>query len=192
MTAPALDDWDIVAQARTDRAVFAQLYRAHHGWVLTYVQRRVGRREVAEELAGDVFVRALTGLDRVRRTGSPFAAWLLTITRNVVVDHYRRASTHREQPVDEIPDVHIPGQRCATDAVDAAVTLHGCLAGMSAADRTVLVGRYLHGMSWAEIAAADPGQRTALATKQQCHRAVRRLRRQLGAQAPCGHEEDQP
>ncbi len=179
MTAPVLDDWDLVALARTDRAAFAQLWRAHHGWVFAYVLRRVGwQRELAEDLTSEVFVRALRGLDRLQRTASPFAAWLLTIARNIVVDHHRRPATQRERLVDEVPEVHIPGQRCDLDAVEAAVTLRGCLAGMSAADRAVLAARYVHGLSWSEIAAADG--RAENAVKAQRHRAMERLRRQLG------------
>jgi len=179
VTAPVLDDWDLVDQARTDPAAFAPLYRTHHGPLFGYILLRVGgRRELAEDITSETFVRALRGLPGVRRTANPFAAWLYAIARNVLVDHYKRASTRFEQLVDETPEVHIPGQRCATDAVDAAVTLRGCLAGMSAADQAVLAAQFVHGLSWAEI--ADDDGRTVGALKVQRHRAMGRLRQQLG------------
>jgi RNA polymerase sigma-70 factor (ECF subfamily) len=178
VTAPVLDDWDLVALARTDPAAFARLWERHRGPVFGYVLPRVGHcRELAEDITSETFVRALRGLHGVQRTASPFAAWLFTIARNVMLDHHKRRSTRFERLVDELPEVHIPGQRCDTDAVDAAVTLRGCLAGMSAADQAVLVGRYVHGLSWAEVAAADG--RSVNAIKAQRHRAMARLRRRL-------------
>lgn len=174
-------DWVLATRSRTDRDAFGQLYRSHRATIHGYIAHRVRQPETVEDLTHDVFVRALDGIDRVTYTGAPFTAWLVAIARNAVVDHYRSARTRRERLVDEIPEVHIPGQRTGLDAVEAAVVLHGALADLPDADRDILIGRYLHDLTWAEITALDG--RSYLAVKQQGHRAIARVRRQLRLKA---------
>lgn len=180
MTITAPDpDWTLVAQARTDSEAFADLYRAHRGAVYAYVLRRVRQHELAEDLTADVFVRALGHLDRVQDTGHAFAAWLLTIARNIVFDHWKRQSTQREVSVDEVPEVHIPHQRMATDGVDAEIMLRGCLATLTAGEQALLVDRFLHGLRPTEMAARDG--RTVNAVKTAQHRALQRARAHAAA-----------
>lgn len=170
-------DWAHVDAARADRAAFADLYRTHHDSVYGYVLSRVRHRELAEDLTGDVFVRAIGHLDRVQDTGHAFGAWLATIARNVVVDHHRRGTRRPETLVGDWHDVTVPAQRAATDRVDAALMLRGSLAALSGPDRDVLEQRYLHGRSFDEIAVTDGRSASAIRTQRQ--RALVRLRRNL-------------
>ncbi len=42
-----------------------------------------------EDLVSQVFLKAWENLDRYKTGRSPFVAWLYTIARNLVIDHYR-------------------------------------------------------------------------------------------------------
>jgi RNA polymerase sigma-70 factor (ECF subfamily) len=42
-----------------------------------------------EDLVSQVFLKAWENLDRYKMGSSPFIAWLYTIARNLVIDHYR-------------------------------------------------------------------------------------------------------
>jgi RNA polymerase sigma-70 factor (ECF subfamily) len=64
---------------------------ANHGRFLAFLERRVGSRDVAEDILQDAFVR---GLDRrsTLRQGESAVAWFYRLLRNALVDHYRHRS----------------------------------------------------------------------------------------------------
>lgn len=62
---------------------------ANHRQFLSFLERRVGSRAVAEDILQDAFVRGLDKLDSVRE-GESIVAWFYRLLRNAVVDHYRR------------------------------------------------------------------------------------------------------
>lgn len=72
------------------RAAFAELYQQHAAAIGRYIYHRVGNRELAEDLVGDVFLQALRGLHRYRDRGVPIRAWLLRIASNRVNRWARR------------------------------------------------------------------------------------------------------
>ncbi len=76
------DDQRLVGQANTDSAALAALYRRHYPTVARYVARRVGNRQIAEDIVSETFLTMMRSLARYRWTGAPFSAWL-----------YRLAST---------------------------------------------------------------------------------------------------
>ena len=62
---------------------------AHHRELLAFVERRVGSREIAEELLQDALVRSLPKLDDVRESA---IGWFYTVLRNAITDHHRRGA----------------------------------------------------------------------------------------------------
>ncbi|MEU2775419.1 sigma-70 family RNA polymerase sigma factor [Streptomyces sp. NPDC007162] len=74
-----------------DGAAFAQLYTAYSDTVYRYVYYRVGGRATAEDLTSEVFARALQRLSTFTWRGRDFGAWLVTIARNLVADHFTSA-----------------------------------------------------------------------------------------------------
>lgn len=68
--------------------VVARLVASHREF-LTFIERRVGDRALAEDILQDAFVR---GLDRAGglRTEESAVAWFYRVLRNAVTDHYRR------------------------------------------------------------------------------------------------------
>jgi RNA polymerase sigma-70 factor (ECF subfamily) len=61
----------------------------NHRRFLAFLERRVGSREVAEDILQDAFVR---GVDRLAslRQGESATAWFYRLLRNALADHYRR------------------------------------------------------------------------------------------------------
>src|SRR5512134_1650231 len=87
---PALDEARLVDLAKSgDPEAFATLYDAYVERVSRYVYFRVTDDCDMEDLVSQVFLRAWEHLDRYKIGGSPFIAWLYTIARNLVIDHYR-------------------------------------------------------------------------------------------------------
>ena len=75
------------------------LYAEQLPRVYNYFRYRVGDGPVAEDLASRTFEKAWQARRRYRRDLAGFSTWLLTIARNVAVDHYRARRPH--VPLDE-------------------------------------------------------------------------------------------
>ena len=61
----------------------------HVDRVYRHIYYRVGNEADAEDLTQQVFLKAWQAIDRYRKTASPFIAWLMTVSHNLVVDFYR-------------------------------------------------------------------------------------------------------
>jgi RNA polymerase sigma factor (sigma-70 family) len=68
--------------------VVARLVGNHRDF-LRFLERRVGRRDLAEEILQDAFVRSIAKLETLRNEESA-VAWFYRALRNAVVDHHRR------------------------------------------------------------------------------------------------------
>jgi RNA polymerase sigma-70 factor, ECF subfamily len=71
------------------------IWEEFHEGLLGFVKRRVGSRETAEDIVQEVMLRVhrqVGGLDRAEAVG----AWIHTIARNAISDHYRSATVRRE------------------------------------------------------------------------------------------------
>lgn len=84
---------------------------ANHRRFLAFVERRVGSREVAEDIVQNAFVRGLEGNSRLRDEDSA-VAWFYRMLRNALVDHYRRRAVQQraadrlaEQEEETVPPV---------------------------------------------------------------------------------------
>lgn len=71
-------------------ADFAAFYRRHLPWVVRWLHAHVRDRELAADLAGEVFASALQARARFVPGTDP-GPWLQTIARNVLVDSIRRS-----------------------------------------------------------------------------------------------------
>jgi len=71
-----------------DTNVVARLVENHREF-LRFLERRVGRRDLAEEILQDAFVRSIAKLETLRNEESA-VAWFYRTLRNAVVDHHRR------------------------------------------------------------------------------------------------------
>ena len=74
-------------------AEFRCIYERHAAEILRYAIRCVGRREIAEEIASEAFLRMHQNRDGL--DGSHAAAWLTTTVKNLATDHWRRAGVER-------------------------------------------------------------------------------------------------
>jgi RNA polymerase sigma-70 factor (ECF subfamily) len=72
----------------------ARMLAANHDRFLRFLERRVGRRDLAEEILQDAFVRGLARADSIQASESA-VAWFYRLLRNALVDHHRRADSER-------------------------------------------------------------------------------------------------
>jgi RNA polymerase sigma-70 factor (ECF subfamily) len=133
---------------------FGKLYDLHVDRIYRHIYYRVGNHADAEDLTQQAFIRAWQAIGRYRKTGSPFIAWMITISHHLVVDFYRS----RRSPVsidDEdaaaLPDsdpVHMAEMDFDQRRLRQAIN---CLNGDQ---QQVVLMRFIEGFSNPEIAAA--------------------------------------
>ncbi|MFI5371206.1 MAG: RNA polymerase sigma factor [Candidatus Eisenbacteria bacterium] len=105
-----------------DEKAYRELVELYQGQVYSVVLRMVRRREDAEDLTQETFVRMFRALDRYD-TQRPFAAWLFTIASRLAIDHIRRRRvvpvplTQREAGSNEEYDIDIPDPGPTPDEV---------------------------------------------------------------------------
>lgn len=164
-----------------DAEAFGALYDRYIDTIFGYVMRRVDSRETAEDLVGDVFLRAWERLDSFSWQGVDPVAWLVTIARNRVYDHYRASPTRYERPTDVAPDsVEVgPPEHPEQVAADREMTrtLGKALGRLKASHREVIELRFVHHFSVAETAGAM--ERSVGAVKALQYRALRALAREI-------------
>ncbi|GAB3934068.1 hypothetical protein GCM10029976_042490 [Kribbella albertanoniae] len=85
-----------------DVGAFGELYDEYSLTVYRYIYARVSSSALAEDLTSETFVRALRALDSFRWQGRDFGAWLVTIARNLITDHYKSGRVRLEVVTDEI------------------------------------------------------------------------------------------
>ncbi len=68
----------------------ASLYDEYFDRIAHYIYVRLGDRSEAEDLAGEVFVKALESLKSYQERGIPMQAWLFRIAHNILVDRLRK------------------------------------------------------------------------------------------------------
>ena len=83
-------------------AALAALYNEYYDKIARYIFVRIGDRTEAEDLAGEVFLKALESLDSYKERGIPMQAWLFKIAHNLVVDYIRQATKRKTVPIDTV------------------------------------------------------------------------------------------
>lgn len=91
-----------------DEADWDALYADQMPRVYNFFRYRVGDGPEAEDLTSITFEKAWRARYRYRRDLAAFSTWLMTIARNVAIDHWRRTRAHL--PIEEAEDV--PGGPC--------------------------------------------------------------------------------
>jgi RNA polymerase sigma-70 factor (ECF subfamily) len=78
-----------------DSAAWAEMVRTHHKRVYGLCYRFTGNATDAEDLTQDVFLKIYSNLASFDGTRGSLTVWITTMTRNLLVDHFRRTRNQR-------------------------------------------------------------------------------------------------
>jgi RNA polymerase sigma-70 factor, ECF subfamily len=169
-----------------DAGAFAELVKRY--WPLVFGQffRKLGRREEAEDLAQDVFLRVYRHRKRYKPQAK-FATWLYRIAQNVLLNALR--SRHRHPAMHLEAMTHIAGMDVANDYAlpdraeapsrsiernELARVVHAAVSGLAARQRTAVELHQFHDRTYSEVAAEL--HMTPKAAKSLLYRARNQLR----------------
>lgn len=181
---PATEIWALVERAQAGEAeAFGLIYDRYVDTVFRFVYFRVGNRQLAEDLTSDTFLRALKRIGSFTWQGRDLGAWLVTIARNLVADHFKSGRYRLEVTTGDVLDAERE-DRGPEGSPEAAVvehitnvTLLGAVKQLNPEQQECIVLRFLQGFSVAETARAMGKNEGAIKALQ--YRAVRALARLL-------------
>ena len=171
---------ELVARAQGgDAEAFGLLYDRYLDLVYRYVYYRVGSKPLAEDLVSETFLRALRRIGSFEWQGRDFAAWLITIARNIVADHYKSGRFRLEIATADMLDADRATDGPENEVLEGItnVTLLDAVKKLNGEQQECVVLRFLQGLSVLETAQAMGKTEGAIKALQ--YRAVRTLGRML-------------
>jgi RNA polymerase sigma-70 factor (ECF subfamily) len=123
---------------------------------LTY--RYTGRRDEAEDLTQEIFIRVYQNLKSFRSESGSFQSWIMKIGRNLIIDHYRRTRRFQQTAgTEEMETMNLADERVANplrgvEQSEAATFLREGLQALSPELKEAIILRDLEGMAYQEIA----------------------------------------
>ncbi len=123
---------------------------------LTY--RYTARRDEAEDLTQEVFIRVYQNLKSFRSESGSFQNWIMRVGRNLVIDHYRRTRRYQQAAGTEemenmnLKDDKISSPQRIAEQSEAARFLSEGLQALSPELKEAIILRDLEGMPYLEIA----------------------------------------
>ncbi len=128
------------------------IYSEYHDKVFSYIKSKVNKREDAEDICADVFLKVQKKLSDYDSEKAGVSTWIYTIARNSVIDFYR--SNHITE---ELPD-ELSEEIASDDETDASLLrretleeLADALLKLSDEEKDVIVLHYYQGLSLTEI-----------------------------------------
>ncbi len=137
-----------------DGNAFGRLYDMNIDRVYRHIYYRVSNTADAEDLTQQVFIKAWQAIGRYKKRASPFLAWLIKISHNLVIDFYRAKKPETNIDFDSIatkPETdpaHLAEAHFNQQEIRQAINkLHGD-------QQQVILMRFIEDFSYAEIATA--------------------------------------
>ncbi len=160
-------DWSEVAGRclKGESSAWTELVTAHHRRVYALCYRFTGSPTDAEDLTQDVFLKIYSNLHSFDAERGSFPVWITTLTRNLLVDHFRRARNLRVtdsldagwdeagelRPIDRLESRGVNQHEQATRK-ELEKMVQGALAKVSPELREAVILRDLQDMDYREIA----------------------------------------
>lgn len=136
-----------------DADAFGKLYDVYVDRVYRHLYYRVGNVADAEDLTQQVFLKAWQAIDRYKKTASPFLAWLMTISHNLVVDFYRTKKDKTYLEAEVMADDSASSPEQVTETHFQQQQLRKVILQLPSEQQQVILLRFVEGFRYAEIAA---------------------------------------
>ena len=140
-----------------DQSAWDLIVRQHWRKVFNVAYKFVGTHDEAEDLAQDIFLKIFKSLDTFDRRAN-FQTWLVSVSRNLCIDHYRSVRKEREtidRDVDAselMPVSKTQGQLAMLEQRDRVELLREAMSELPKTLRTAVLMRDIQEMSYHEIA----------------------------------------
>ena len=162
-----------------DTEAFGRLYDIYADRIYRHIYYRTSNIKDAQDLTQEVFVRAWQGLPRYRRTKTPFAGWLFTISHNRIIDYYRTKKDYVYLNNEIIIEDHEKGPEKLIDEEFTQQEVRRVILQLPEDQQQVILMSFIEGFKYSEIAATlkkSEGNIRVIV-----HRALKKMREILGS-----------
>jgi RNA polymerase sigma-70 factor, ECF subfamily len=128
------------------------LYEEYYDRIARYAFVHIGEKDDAEDIAGEVFLKALKSLDSYQERGVPMQAWLFKIAHNMVVDYLRKKSKFKIRDIES--DV-LPVEEDPVDIAENQIEMEKvkqAMQNLSPDQRQIISLRFMGGLASKEVA----------------------------------------
>ena len=162
-------------------ARLASLYEEYYGKIANYAYAKIGDRLEAQDIAGEVFLRALRSLESYKEHGIPMQVWLFKIAHNLIVDYYRKTARGRTVPIDNIELADNSNPADEIEKRDEFARVSRVMEQLTDGQREVLELRFLSELTSKEVSIVMGKSDGAVREMQRV--AIEKLRHLLGVES---------
>lgn len=128
------------------------LYSDHHGWLNGWLRNKLGNAADAADLAHDTFLRLLNRSERMELTAP--RAFLRTVARGLVIDHWRREELERAylEALARLPGHETPSPEARELVFELLESIAKMLDGLKPNVRRAFLLAQCEGMPYRQIA----------------------------------------
>lgn len=132
----------------------AELYTEHHAWLHGWLRRKLGCLDQAADLAQETFVRVMSSERAEMASWREPRAYLTTIARNLVNDHWRRQELERAylEALAMQPEAQAPSPETRMLIMETLLRIDQCLSALPPLTRRIFLRSQLDGLVYADIA----------------------------------------
>jgi len=140
-----------------DELAWESIVQQYRRKVFNVAYKFVGRHEEAEDLTQDIFIKIFKSLGTFDRRAN-FQTWLISVSRNLCIDHYRSVRQERQaidrqiDPNELSPVAREPGPIAAIEQQDRVLLLREALAALPESLRKAVLMRDIQELTYQEIA----------------------------------------
>lgn len=152
---------------------FTKFYKTNIDRIYRYVFFRIGQNhELCEDLVSEIFLKAARNFEKYDPEKSK-SAWIYTIARNHVINHYR--DKKETEDIDEIAFMLVGEDGNETIQItEDKLRLQKALTQLSKEKQKFVTMKHIEGYTYAEI--AEVTHKSLSAVKMSTHRAFKELR----------------
>lgn len=144
-------DMGKIEARRQNEARLAGLFDEYYDKIARYAFVRIRNRTEAEDIAAEVFSKALNSLESYKQQGIPMQAWLFRIAHNLVVDHFRKMTKKKTIPVDSVQIESVTDPVRTAEANIELARVNEALEQLTPAQREVIRLRFFGGFTSKEV-----------------------------------------
>ena len=168
---------DSALKTQSAEVVLGSMYEQYYDRIVRYIFVRISDQSEAENLGGDVFLRALESLKSFKGRPEQMRGWLFKIAHNLVIDHVRKMSKRRVISIDKVEIVDKLDVEEAVDTNLQIEQLSKALRYLTPAQREVIGLRFFGGLSSDEVGKILG--KSSGAVREMQREAVESLRKQM-------------
>jgi RNA polymerase sigma-70 factor (ECF subfamily) len=175
MTRTVDQEHNLFLRFKNEPSVIGEIYDLFADPLYGYLLKRCGRKELAEDLVSQTFLKLLEARPSLEWRGISIRAWIFSVASNAFIDYTRKSSTKQEMDWDEEwdpPSTDDPAWNA--QLVCEGERLKRIMSSLSARDQYILDRRFFAGLEPVEIGSllnVSPNHASVLV-----YRAIGRLR----------------